>query len=71
MTTVTSAGIAECRQNRDAQNVLSILSDGLPHVFSRGEHLAKTVRTLARRGLVTIERLHGGDIYARKKGGSK
>ncbi len=55
------------RQTRDEQNVLVILSDDLPHVFMAGEHLAKTVRRLARRGLVKITRLSNGNLFARKE----
>ena len=49
--------IAEQNRNRDQQNVLSILADGLPHIFDAGEPLMKACRALKKAGLVTIEAL--------------
>jgi hypothetical protein len=66
METKTSTEIKAERQTRDEQNVLSALSDGLPHVFARGEHLTKTVRRMARQGILKIETLGNGDLIARK-----
>lgn len=55
------------RQTRDEQNVLAALSDDMSHVFSRKEHLAKTVRSLARRGVIRITHVAGnGDLFVRK-----
>jgi hypothetical protein len=62
---MTTTEIKAARETRDEQNVTEILSNELPHFFASGEHLIKTVRRMARKGLVTLVRVPGG-VFARQ-----
>ena len=56
------------RQSRDEQNVIAALADGLPHVFTSGEHLIKAVRRLARAGRVSMTALRAGEWMVKFRG---
>lgn len=67
MTNTTSAEIRSEIETRDEQYVLSVLADGLPHVWTTKETTYRAVRRLAKKGRVQLSPMARGSYAVRSR----